>query len=66
MYISDLMENHGYKLVFKKGEFDGSYLAVNTMERVIYLMNTERHETKTIERLLLSADLQYSQKGRYE
>lgn len=65
MYISNLVENHGYRIVFKKGERKGSYFGVNTSEKMIYLLNTRQSDIKTIEKLLLHADLYYSKKRWY-
>lgn len=60
MYISNLMENHGYKLVFKKGEGYRPYFCVNTLDKVICLVNTDKDNAKTIENLLFIADIMYS------
>ncbi|MBL7101082.1 MAG: hypothetical protein ISS23_03965 [Nanoarchaeota archaeon] len=66
MYISDLVENHGYKLAFKmEKERTMPYFGVDTLRKVIYLFNTRQGDVKNIEGLLLNADLAYSRKGRY-
>ena len=64
MYHSDLVENCGYthRCVDEGG--DSPHLRVNTSEKIISLVNASYKDTKTIERLLESADNIYSNNGR--
>ena len=59
MYRSDLVEKYGYKIVYELGKFEGGYFGVNTLDRIIFLVNVKKDEVATIERLLFSADSQY-------
>jgi hypothetical protein len=60
MYHCDLVEKYGYKIVYEPGELSNdSYFGVNTLDRIIFLINVKPGDVSTIERLLFSADSQY-------
>jgi hypothetical protein len=59
MYICELIDKHNYRIVYQKGEFEGSYFGVNTLDRIIFLVNTKPEDTSTVEHLLFKADNQY-------
>lgn len=64
MYICDLIDKHGYSLIYKKGDYIGSYFGADTQNRNIILYNVRVDDIKVIESLLFSADNQY--KGLYD
>lgn len=60
MYHSELVEKHGYQIIYEPGELSKeAYFGVDTLERKIFLLNVKKDDVPTIERLLFSADNQY-------
>lgn len=60
MYRSELVEKYGYRIIYEPGKLSNdSYFGVNTLDRIIFLINVKSDDVPTIERLLFSADNQY-------
>ena len=60
MYISDLVNNYKYTIIWKRDKkHTKSYWGVDTQRRNIILFNTKKSDTKTTELYLHYADIQY-------